>query len=184
MWKITQKNLCVAISGLSGCGNTSVSKMLAERLPLKFVNYTFRSLAEEQGISFDALRILAQNDDQWDFKVDRRQIEISRREACVIGSRLAIWMVSHAHLKVYLSADERVRATRIQKREQGEFEKILHATIDRDNLDRERYERLYNIDINKYTDQVDLVIDVNVINILEVIDIILKGLQNKGLISQ
>lgn len=39
----------VAISGKSGCGNTTVSSMLAEKLGIKLINYTFRQLAAEKG---------------------------------------------------------------------------------------------------------------------------------------
>ena len=43
----------IAISGFSGCGNTTVSKMTADLMGMDFINYTFRSLAEEDGISFE-----------------------------------------------------------------------------------------------------------------------------------
>ena len=41
----------VAISGKSGCGNTTVSSMLAEKLGIKLINYTFRQLAAEKGLT-------------------------------------------------------------------------------------------------------------------------------------
>jgi cytidylate kinase len=37
-----QKVLRIAISGKSGCGNTTVSRMVAEKLGLRFINFTFR----------------------------------------------------------------------------------------------------------------------------------------------
>ena len=42
------KKLRIAISGLSGCGNTTVSKKLSEMLGVRMINYTFRNLAEER----------------------------------------------------------------------------------------------------------------------------------------
>ena len=45
------KELRVAISGKSGCGNTTVSSRLAESLQVTLINYTFRNLAKELGIS-------------------------------------------------------------------------------------------------------------------------------------
>ena len=43
--------LRVAISGKSGCGNTTVSKLLADTLNVNMINFTFRTLAEEVGLS-------------------------------------------------------------------------------------------------------------------------------------
>ena len=42
------KDLRIAISGKSGCGNTTVSGLLAQKLGIKLINYTFRQLAEEK----------------------------------------------------------------------------------------------------------------------------------------
>ena len=45
------KDLRIAISGKSGCGNTTVSGLLAQKLGIKLINYTFRQLAEEKGMT-------------------------------------------------------------------------------------------------------------------------------------
>jgi cytidylate kinase len=45
------KELRIAISGKSGCGNTTVSTLLAKTLGIKLINYTFRQLAEEKGMT-------------------------------------------------------------------------------------------------------------------------------------
>ena len=42
-----KKEIRIAISGKSGCGNTTVSGLLAQKLGIKLINYTFRQLAEE-----------------------------------------------------------------------------------------------------------------------------------------
>ena len=43
----------IAVSGKSGCGNSTVSRLLAEKLGLKLINYTFHDMAEEAGIPFE-----------------------------------------------------------------------------------------------------------------------------------
>jgi DNA ligase (NAD+) len=45
------KELRIAISGKSGCGNTTVSTLLSQKLNIKLINYTFRQLAEEKGLT-------------------------------------------------------------------------------------------------------------------------------------
>ena len=56
MWNIRTDHLCVAISGLSGCGNTSVSTSLSNLLGIVCINYTLRNLAEDEGFAFDEMR--------------------------------------------------------------------------------------------------------------------------------
>ena len=42
----------IAISSRSGCGNTTVTKLLAEKLGYPMINFTFRQMAEERGMDF------------------------------------------------------------------------------------------------------------------------------------
>ena len=146
-----KKGIKIAISGKSGCGNTTVSKIIAERLGLQFINFTFRTLAEERGISFNEVLALAANDDSWDREVDTRQVQLARESGgCVLGSRLAIWMLEEADLKVYLIANAKTRAERISKREGGDIKKVAAFTAKRDRQDKSRYLRIYNINNSKY----------------------------------
>ena len=146
-----KKNIKIAVSGKSGCGNTTISKMVADRLGLKFINFTFRSLAEERGIDFKEILEMAANDDSIDREVDLRQIQLAREsKGCVIGSRLSIWMLEEADLKVFLTARPETRAARIAEREGGELNEIAAFTAERDRQDNARYKRIYNIDNDNY----------------------------------
>ncbi|MFW6249631.1 MAG: (d)CMP kinase [Alkalispirochaetaceae bacterium] len=151
--------LRVAISGKSGCGNSTVTKLVARKLGIRMINYTFRTLAEEQGVSFAQMRRMAEEDPRWDRMVDRRQWEMALEGSCVLGSRLAVWVLrEEADLKVFLDASEEERARRIQKREGGTFEEKLKETITRDKNDHERYLKIYGIDNNDYG-FCDLIVD-------------------------
>ena len=72
------------------------------------------------------------------------------KSSCVLGSRLAIWMLKEADLKVYLYASAEVRAGRIFQREGGSLEHIKEFTAMRDSDDTRRYKELYNIDNTDY----------------------------------
>ena len=164
----------IAVSGKSGCGNTTVCNLIAKELDLPVINFTFRSLAQERGIDFKEVLELAATDDSWDREVDIRQVKLAREsEGCVIGSRLAIWMLHEADLKVYLTATPEVRARRIAKREDDNPEKVAVFTAERDRQDHARYSRIYNIDTDKY-DFVDLIIDTNNALPREIADVIIK----------
>ena len=75
--------------------------MVSEALGFVMINFTFRSLAQEYGIEFWEFCKLAEQSDDYDLEVDRRQVEMALAvEDCVLGSRLAIWMLKEADLKI------------------------------------------------------------------------------------
>ncbi|MFP3089308.1 cytidylate kinase family protein [Treponema sp. TIM-1] len=166
-------NIRIAISGKSGCGNTTVSRLVAESLNLRFINFTFRSLAEERGLNLREVLSLAAKDDAWDKEVDSRQVKLAREDGgCVLGSRLAIWMLAEADLKVYLTARAITRARRIMLREGGSLEAVAAFTEERDRQDRERYLRIYNIDNDDYS-FADLIINTDELNPSEIAALII-----------
>jgi len=175
--KRMKKNIKIAISGRSGCGNTTVSKMAADALGLRFINFTFRSLAKERNLDLKDILELAAKDDAIDKEVDTRQVKLAREAAangCVLGSRLAIWMLEEADLKVYLNATPQTRAARIRNREGGNLEEKAAFTADRDRQDHGRYLRIYNIDTDDYS-FADLIIETDKITPNEIVDLILKA---------
>ncbi|MDR0663353.1 MAG: AAA family ATPase [Spirochaetaceae bacterium] len=151
---MNKKSIKIAISGKSGCGNTTVTALTAKRLGLRFINFTFRNLAAEKNMTLEEVLRLAEEDDYWDREVDRRQIEAAlsdRETGCVLGSRLAIWLLKEADIKVYLKAGIAVRARRLMQREGGDFDAVAAFTRERDAHDHERYLRLYGIDNDDYS---------------------------------
>ena len=165
----------IAISGKSGCGNTTVSRLLADRLGIALINYTFHTMADEQGITFDEMCRRAESDDQWDRYLDKEQVRRAREQSCVLGSRLAIWFLEEADLKVVLTAPPEVRARRIQQREGGSLASVLAATNERDRRDHARYLRLYNIDVESF-EFADLIIDTQQYTPEEIVEVIVNGL--------
>ncbi len=148
----------IAISGKSGCGNTTVTRLVGKKLGLRVVNYTFHDIAKEMGITFEEVCELAEKDPKYDRHLDDTQIALAKETGIVLGSRLAIWLIEDANLKVYLSALPEVRAQRIADREHANFELTYDEMMKRDRRDRERYIRLYQIDIDDYH-IADLIID-------------------------
>lgn len=176
------KEIRVAISGKSGCGNTTVSTLLSQKLGVKLINYTFRQLAAEKNMTLAQVIEAAKNDDSYDKYVDKHQVELALAEPCVLGSRLAIWMLKEADLKVYLYASDETRARRVYNREGGDLQTIKDFTAMRDREDTGRYKAFYGIDNNNYN-FVDVIIDVNDKTPEEIVNIILDKLVEKGLIT-
>ncbi len=149
----------IAISSKSGCGNTTVTRLVSEKLGYPMINFTFRQMAEERGIDFWTFCHMAEDDYEIDRELDRRQVEMAMSVPdCVLGSRLAIWMLKDADLKVYLTASAETRAERILKREGGTFEERYAQTVSRDEHDSARYMKIYGIDNSSADETADLII--------------------------
>jgi CMP/dCMP kinase len=171
-------NIKIAISGKSGCGNTTVSAMVAEALDLTLINYTFHSIATEMGIDFDEVCRRAEVDTSFDYRIDKRQVELASSGNCVLGSRLAIWLLEDADLKFYLVADPQTRAQRIVQREGGEVTEVLAETQERDRRDRERYRKLYDIDTDQH-EFVDMIVDAGRLDQFQITEMIVKMAKEK-----
>ena len=170
----------IAISSRSGCGNTTVTRLVSEKLGYPMINFTFRQMAEERGMEFWDFCRLAEKDDEIDRELDRRQVEMAMAVPdCVLGSRLAIWMLRDADLKVYLTASAETRARRILKREGGTFEQRYNQTVGRDSHDSARYMRIYGIDNTSAEEVADIVIATDERTPEEIASIIIDAVRSK-----
>lgn len=162
----------IAISSLSGCGNSTVSRIVAKKLKLEFINYTFRNLARDTNVPFETIQSESLKNPKYDYEVDRRQIKLIQDHAhCVVGSRLAVWLDDEKikekirvrapafDFKVWIYAPLKERAARIARREHAQIPHVLSSTKLRDRQNELRYRTLYGIDVDKFSRAVDLTIN-------------------------
>ncbi|MBX9702805.1 MAG: cytidylate kinase family protein [Silvanigrellaceae bacterium] len=145
----------IAISGHSGCGNTTATTNVGKALDLKVVNYTFRDLARELSLNFEDLHKEASTNLIYDYLTDLVLIRQSLAHTnIVIGTRLAAWLME-AQLHIWLHAPLETRAARISCRESekhSSHESVLYKTLKRDQQNQKRYLRLYGINIEDHSD--------------------------------
>lgn len=173
-----KQGIQIAVSGKSGCGNTTVTRLVAQRLRIQMINYTFHTMAQERGMAFETLCRLAQTDPAYDRELDAKQAAMAAGGNCVLGSRLAVWLLQEADLKVFLTASPEVRAARIFQREGGTLSQQSEQTRLRDERDRERYRRLYQIDHDSYS-FCDLIINTDGFSAEAVAEMIVTALRLK-----
>ena len=170
----------IAISSKSGCGNTTVSTLLSEKLGYPMVNFTFRQMAQERGVDFWTFCRMAEDDYDIDRELDRRQVEMAMEQKdCILASRLAIWMLKEADLKVYLTATAETRAKRVYTREGGSLEERYKETVRRDENDTNRYKTIYGIDNSKPEECADLIIATDDKTPEEIVYLIIKEVEKK-----
>jgi CMP/dCMP kinase len=144
----------IAISGHSGCGNTTATTNVGKSLSLRMVNYTFRDLAKDVGLTFDEVQKQASENPLFDYLTDLQLVRAALNPQIVLGTRLASWLME-ADLRIWLHASLEARAARISKRETekaSSYEHVLYKTLKRDEENRKRYLRLYGIDILDHSD--------------------------------
>ena len=172
----------IAISSKSGCGNTTVSTLLSEKLGYPMVNFTFRQMAQERGVDFWTFCKMAEDDYEIDKELDRRQVEMAMEQKdCILASRLAIWMLKEADLKVYLTATAETRAKRIYTREGGSLEERYKETVRRDENATNRYKTIYGIDNTKPEKVADLIIATDQKTPEEIVSLIIEEVRKKTL---
>ncbi len=146
--------MIVTISGPPGSGKTTVGKLLAERLGYEFVStgMIFRHMAEEKGMSLAEFGEMALTNHDIDKELDRRMLALAgEKRKLVLEGRLAAHML---HLngipafKVRIDASPETRAERNAGRENKSVEQVREEIIARESCERERYKKVYNIDLN------------------------------------
>lgn len=138
----------IAISGLSGCGNTTVGRLVGATLGYPVFNYTFRDLAHDLGVKFENM-VGSARTDIFDLLVVVATIRAAQAPDVVIGNRLATW-VCDADLSIWLDASLTTRATRISNRERQPYDTIVKQTTVRDEENRRHFIDLFHIDIREH----------------------------------
>ena len=148
----------ITISGKAGTGKSTVAKLLSERLNLKHysIGDLMRAMASEKKMSLLELNKLAENDKSIDFELDEKLKELGKtKDNFIVDGRLTAFFIPNADFKIFLEADDKVRAERILKdnRQHEKSQNIKEAISiirKREESEKKRYKRYYGVD---YTDK-------------------------------
>lgn len=139
--------MIICISGLSGSGKNSVGTMLAQKLGLRIIDPTFKTLAAKQKMDLMDFHTKAEGDHTIDRDFDARLVADAKKGNCVVMTWLGPWMIREADLKVWLYAPKAARAIRVARRDGMTVEEAEKHIEDRDESNRLRYLEIYKIDI-------------------------------------
>jgi len=148
------KGLVITVSGPHGSGKSTYAKAIAESLDLRYVcaGAIFRQMAKERGMSLEEFGVLAAKDQQIDMLIEGRTRCEAEAGRVVIDAQLAAWVVDGlADVKLLLAAPDDVRFKRIADREGIPVSSAAEETVARERIQRERYKRYYNIDVDDLT---------------------------------
>ncbi len=174
--------MIITISGMPGSGKTTVAKLLAKKLRMKF--YSIGDLrgrmAMERGLTLEQLNEIGMKEAWTDTEADEYQKKLAEKENdFVIESRLGFHFIPQS-LKIFLDVDTMTGAKRIfndqrpDERKKDTLSEALEAIRKRTESDRKRYKKYYGI--NDFTDKshYDVVIDTTRLAPKQVVEKILE----------
>jgi CMP/dCMP kinase len=157
--------MIISISGKPGSGKSSVGKIIAGKLNMKYydMGHFRRQIAKKRGLTINELNKIGEKDFSTDKEADDFIVEKAKQEDnFVIVSRTAFHFIPKS-FKVFVDVDLDKGAERIFKnsREQEKYKDFKHAkesVENRDLCDGRRYKKYYNIDVFDLSNY-DFVID-------------------------
>ncbi len=143
--------MIVSVSGLHGTGKSTYAGRLAEGLNLRHVSagLLFRRSAKERHMSLEDFGQLALRDPSIDRLVDEETMNEAEEGDVVVDGQLAGWVLREvADLRICLTAPEMVRLERIAKRDGLSLEEARKVTLQRENVQSERYRKHYGFKVD------------------------------------
>ena len=159
--------LVITLSGLHGTGKTTYAKTLSKIFNLRHVSagILFRQIAAEKDISISELTQMASRNDKIDQLIDKRTRMEAGRGNVIIDGLLSGWIAfNYADIKLYLMTLDKIRFSRIAARENISTIKARKLTLFREEIERKRFIKYYQIHIDNLTIY-DLILNTELLSI-------------------
>ena len=167
--------MIVTVSGLHGTGKSTYAAQLAKGLKLRHVSagVLFRRIAEDRRVSLEDFGNAALEDPTIDRLIDEETMKEAEQGDVVIDGQLAGWVLKEkSDLRIYLTAPNDVRLTRIARRDGLELDEAKRQTVQREKVQLERYRRHYGLNVEDKSIY-HLILDTSILSIGETAKVLL-----------
>ncbi|MCH8049371.1 cytidylate kinase family protein [Patescibacteria group bacterium] len=162
--------MIITLSGLPGSGKTTVTKMIAERLNMKWhsMGDLRGKMAKERGMTIDELNKLGMKEAFTDKEIDEYQKNLGQTEDNFVVDGWMSWHFIPHSLKIFLKIDPDEGARRIFEARKGKgredepeytsLEETKRVLEERVRNSQKRYLKYYEVDYLN-PDNYDVIID-------------------------
>lgn len=162
--------MIITITGKPCSGKSTVAKIIEQKFGFKRIGVgdMFKQEANKRGMSAEEFNALCISDPSYDYFIDNKTKEMGEElegQNYIFDSRLA-WHFVPKSFKVFVDLDEDEMANRLVlsdregKEKYDNFDEAKRSLVNREKLERERYKKIYNVDIYDTTNY-DFVTDSN-----------------------
>lgn len=168
-----EKTIVLCISGLAGCGKSTVAKRIAVAYKRRYYSGgdALKALAVEEGYrgadrgwweTSPGAEFLQKRmgNHSFDKEVDRKLLNWAKQGNVVLDSWTMPWLLPDG-FKIWLDASAQVRAERIAQRDGITVKEALAALRIKEDKTKSIYKALYGFDLGEDFAPFDLVLDVN-----------------------
>lgn len=176
-----RRKLIICISGMTGCGKSTVAKKLAEKYGLKYYSGgdALKALSVQAGYNpskmgwwetEEGMRFLNERmqNPSFDRKVDEKLLEWAKEGGVVLDSWTMPWLLKLKSFKIWLEASEEVRAKRLAGRDGLTIDEALKTLKEKDGKTKAIYKKLYGFLLGEDLSPFDMILDVNKLSSEEV----------------
>lgn len=175
----------IAVSGKPGAGSSTVSRLLAKKLGLRYFSpgekfFKAEGKLNDNKKALETWKSPEGGRKEFHEKIDNYQKELAKKGNIVICGKLSIWILKDlTDLKIWLECSFDERARRVAKRDKISLEKAQKELREREIIEEKEWKRLYGLERNSQREMADLVIDSENLRVDEIIEkIMLKINQN------
>ena len=179
--------MIITVGGFAGSGKSTVADIVAKKLGWGRISAgdVFRKLAKEKEMLLEDFNEYAEEHPEIDRELDKKILKTAEEGKAIIDGRL-IGLLTKKNgiscITVWLDAPLEVRAKRIVKRENKDYQTVIKEIQRRETSDRQRFWDLYTIDINDLSGY-SLVIDTTYKTPEEIAAILLKKLEDDNVVT-
>lgn len=159
------RKFVIALSGPPGSGASTIGKLLARRLELKYFSpgKYFKKLSKEKNETKAALSYLQTKvgrSKELHEHIDNLQIKKAKKGDIVLEGTLSIHFLKNlADYKIWIDASIEKRAERTSKRDKIPMKEAIKKIKKREYIERQTWKRLYGFDYFSQKKDADLVVD-------------------------
>ncbi len=177
----------VVISGPPGAGSSTISKIVAKKLKLRYFSFgELHKKLHKEGKNKEAKAAL----EVWKTNVgssekthrerDELHSVISKKGNIVICGKLSIhFLKDETPFKIWINASLDVRANRSSNRDKVSIEEARSHIFERENIEREKWKKMYGFDYFDQKNDADFVIDTSNMTVNETVEKILNFIKSK-----